>query len=181
MLPEPGAPVLVGLPLRAGFAIVTESSYAMEWTMTGTHDRSSPLPATHKPFSIRDISIGEVQQGKIRRNTDYWNRIEFLGAKAAASTGRRRERIVGRGSRLPAIPRTSSGAARVNVHSALAGGLQAYASPARGTMAKRRATSASRSSVACGARRPISRNISSFPAGQHTNRMRPPVAVVNAC
>ncbi|MBV9546109.1 MAG: hypothetical protein JO020_22465 [Chloroflexi bacterium] len=48
--------------------------------MIGTYDRSGPTPATNKPFEVRGVSIGELQQGKIRRNTDYWNMAEFPGA-----------------------------------------------------------------------------------------------------
>jgi steroid delta-isomerase-like uncharacterized protein len=62
-----------------GSALVTDQGYALEWVMRGTHDRSGPmLPATGKPISVRGISMGELRDGKITRNTDYWNMTEFL-------------------------------------------------------------------------------------------------------
>jgi steroid delta-isomerase-like uncharacterized protein len=53
--------------------------YAGEWTMTGTHEWDSPgLPATHKRFSVRGASVGELEGTKIRRNCDYWNLADLL-------------------------------------------------------------------------------------------------------
>jgi steroid delta-isomerase-like uncharacterized protein len=50
-----------------------------EWKMSGTQQGAMPnLPATHKPFSIRGASIVELQEGKIRRCTDYWDMSAFL-------------------------------------------------------------------------------------------------------
>ena len=65
------------------FSLVTEFStdteYAGEWVVSGTHDRSSPeLPATGQPFSIRGSSIGRRQNGKITYNRDYWDMATFL-------------------------------------------------------------------------------------------------------
>lgn len=62
-----------------GVVIGADGRYAGEWTMTGTHDGDFPgLPATHKRFSVRGVSIGELEGTKIRRNCDYWNLAEFL-------------------------------------------------------------------------------------------------------
>lgn len=62
-----------------GSAVVTDSGYAVEWRMYGTHDRSGPaLPATNKPYEIHGVSVGGLRAGKITRNTDYWNMGEFL-------------------------------------------------------------------------------------------------------
>jgi len=53
--------------------------YAAEWITRGTHDGSSPrMPATGRRFAIHGASIGELEGGKIRLNTDYWNMVEFL-------------------------------------------------------------------------------------------------------
>ena len=53
--------------------------YAAEWVTRGTHDGSSPeLPATGRQFAIHGVSFGELEDGRIRRNTDYWNMVEFL-------------------------------------------------------------------------------------------------------
>jgi steroid delta-isomerase-like uncharacterized protein len=61
------------------FSLVTDTGYVLEWVMKGTHDGSSPqLPASGKPFAIHGVSVGELEDGKIKRNTDYWNMAEFL-------------------------------------------------------------------------------------------------------
>jgi steroid delta-isomerase-like uncharacterized protein len=53
--------------------------YAGEWTMTGTHEGDAPgFPATHKRFSVRGVSVGELQGTKIKRNSDYWNLADLL-------------------------------------------------------------------------------------------------------
>lgn len=61
----------------------TEERYALVWTFSGTHDRSSqdpalPLPATGKKFTVHGVSVGRLEGGKIKENTDYWNMVEFL-------------------------------------------------------------------------------------------------------
>jgi steroid delta-isomerase-like uncharacterized protein len=58
----------------------TESRYAYEWIMRGTHDRGTDqLPASGKPLEIHGVAVGTLQQGKIRDHRDYWNMAEFLG------------------------------------------------------------------------------------------------------
>ena len=50
-----------------------------EWIMTGTRSGPSPyLPGAKKKFSIRGASITELQNGKIKRNSDYWNMTSYL-------------------------------------------------------------------------------------------------------
>jgi steroid delta-isomerase-like uncharacterized protein len=57
----------------------TATSLAAEWSVTGTHDRSSPaLPATGKPFTIRGATIAQLHGGKIAVNRDYWDFATFL-------------------------------------------------------------------------------------------------------
>ena len=57
----------------------TVDRLASEWIMTGTQTGDFPgLPATGKSFSVPVASIMEFQNGKIRRNTDYWNLASFL-------------------------------------------------------------------------------------------------------
>jgi steroid delta-isomerase-like uncharacterized protein len=53
---------------------------AMEWVMSGTHKGDFPgLPATGKRFSsLRGATIVELQGGKIRRNSDYWDAATFM-------------------------------------------------------------------------------------------------------
>ncbi|MGD0794830.1 MAG: ester cyclase [Dehalococcoidales bacterium] len=52
---------------------------ADEWVMTGTwaHSSNPKMPATGKKFSIRGASVQELRNGKIRRNSDYWDRVTF--------------------------------------------------------------------------------------------------------
>ena len=58
---------------------VTDSGYVLEWVMKGTHDgNSQQLPASGRQFAIHGASVGELERGAIRRNTDYWNMVEFL-------------------------------------------------------------------------------------------------------
>jgi steroid delta-isomerase-like uncharacterized protein len=50
-----------------------------EWVWSGTHKGNMPgLPATGKRFSIRGVSVGELKEGKIKRNSDYYNLMDFL-------------------------------------------------------------------------------------------------------
>ncbi len=60
-------------------AFATETDYAAEWIMTGTQDRTDgKMPITGKPFRIQGVSVGRLQDGKIRENRDYWNMAAFL-------------------------------------------------------------------------------------------------------
>lgn len=50
-----------------------------EWTMSGTQKGDMPnLPATSERFSIRGASVLELENGKIRRCSDYWDMAAFL-------------------------------------------------------------------------------------------------------
>jgi steroid delta-isomerase-like uncharacterized protein len=67
------------LRFEPGFAVETASGYAVAWTMKGTHDQDGPqLPKTGKAFSVEGVSLGEVRDGKITRNVDYWSLATFL-------------------------------------------------------------------------------------------------------
>ncbi len=77
-----GGAVLAAFPdfkleLTSGF---TAGNWAgAEWTMSGTHKGDLPgMPATSKPFSLRGASICELHEGKIKRNSDYWDMVTFL-------------------------------------------------------------------------------------------------------
>jgi len=51
----------------------------MEWIISGTHKGDLPgIPATNKRFSIRGASILELESGKIKRCSDYWDLAAFL-------------------------------------------------------------------------------------------------------
>ena len=51
-----------------------------EWLMTGTQAGDFPgLPsAVGKSFSVRGVSVIQLQNGKISRNSDYWNLATLL-------------------------------------------------------------------------------------------------------
>jgi steroid delta-isomerase-like uncharacterized protein len=53
---------------------------AIEWVMSGTHHGDLPgMAATGKRFSsVRGSSILELEAGKIRRQSDYWDRATFM-------------------------------------------------------------------------------------------------------
>ena len=58
---------------------VTDATIAFEWTVSGTHDRSSPaLAATGKPFDIRGATIARLSDEKITYNRDYSDMAAFL-------------------------------------------------------------------------------------------------------
>ena len=63
--------------LTSGF--IAGNWAAAEWTMSGTHRGDLPgMPATGKTFSLRGASICELRDGKISRNSDYWDMVTFL-------------------------------------------------------------------------------------------------------
>ena len=53
---------------------------AMEWAMSGTHKGDFPaLPGTGKRFSsVRGVTVVELQGGKIRRCSDYWDAATMM-------------------------------------------------------------------------------------------------------
>jgi steroid delta-isomerase-like uncharacterized protein len=53
---------------------------AIEWVMSGTHKGDFPgIPATGKRFSsVRGSTILELEAGKIRRGSDYWDAATFM-------------------------------------------------------------------------------------------------------
>jgi steroid delta-isomerase-like uncharacterized protein len=51
----------------------------LEWVISGTHHGNFPgMPATGKRFSVRGATIFELQGGKIRRCSDYWDAATFM-------------------------------------------------------------------------------------------------------
>ena len=52
----------------------------IEWAMSGTHKGDLPgIPATGKPFSlVRGSTILELEAGKIRRESDYWDAATLM-------------------------------------------------------------------------------------------------------
>ena len=57
----------------------TENQIATEWIMSGTHTgNTARFKATGKRFSIPGVSILEIQNGKVIRETDYWDMHSLL-------------------------------------------------------------------------------------------------------
>ncbi len=52
----------------------------IEWVMSGTHKGDMPgIPATGKRFSsVRGSTVLELDAGKIRRESDYWDAATFM-------------------------------------------------------------------------------------------------------
>jgi len=62
-----------------GHLVLGPDGYALEWVMSGTHDHDAAnLRATGKSFRIPGVSVGELRDGRIARNTDYWSLVELF-------------------------------------------------------------------------------------------------------
>jgi len=59
---------------------VADTWGVMEWVLSGTHHGNLPgMPATGKRFSaVRGTTIVELQGGKIRRSSDYWDAATLM-------------------------------------------------------------------------------------------------------
>lgn len=58
---------------------IADNWAASEWVMTGTNTGDIPeMPATGKSFSMRGVSIMEIRDNKVSRQSDYWNLASFL-------------------------------------------------------------------------------------------------------
>jgi steroid delta-isomerase-like uncharacterized protein len=63
--------------LKSGFVAGTWAG--IEWVMAGTHRGDLPgMPATGKRCQIRGATILELEAGKIKRNSDYWDLATML-------------------------------------------------------------------------------------------------------
>jgi steroid delta-isomerase-like uncharacterized protein len=52
---------------------------AIEWVFRGRQVKDFPgIPATNKPFEVRGSSIVEFRDGRISRNSDYWDLASYL-------------------------------------------------------------------------------------------------------
>jgi steroid delta-isomerase-like uncharacterized protein len=52
---------------------------SMEWVMSGTDTGDTPQrPATGNSFTVRGATVVELEGGKIKRNTDYWDTATYL-------------------------------------------------------------------------------------------------------
>jgi steroid delta-isomerase-like uncharacterized protein len=65
--------------LKSRFAAADGKSGAMEWIMRGRQTSDLPgLSATNKPFEVRGATVVEFTDGKISRNSDYWDLATYL-------------------------------------------------------------------------------------------------------
>ena len=62
---------LPGFKMKQQSLVLGNGSAAFEWVMSGTYRE------TGKSFSVRGVSVMQLENGKIRRNSDYWNMAEF--------------------------------------------------------------------------------------------------------
>ena len=59
---------------KSRFVAADGKSGALEWTWRGRETKHFPgLPATNKLFEIRGATVVEFTDGKINRNSDYWD------------------------------------------------------------------------------------------------------------
>lgn len=59
--------------------VCTDEGFGISWHMGGSHDHDLPgMRATGKLFTVPGASIGEVRDGKIVRNRDFWNLHDLL-------------------------------------------------------------------------------------------------------
>ncbi len=54
-------------------------TFAIEWTMSGTHDRDAPtMPATHHPYTIRGTTLAHVRDDMFTSYRDYYDMAGVL-------------------------------------------------------------------------------------------------------
>jgi len=64
---------------RSRFVAADGRSGSIEWVWRGRQIRDFPgLPATNKPFEVRGAAVVEFRDGKIARNSDYWDLATYL-------------------------------------------------------------------------------------------------------
>jgi len=60
--------------LKSRMVAADGKSGAMEWVWRGRQTKDFPgLPATNKPFEVRGATVVQFNDGKISRNSDYWD------------------------------------------------------------------------------------------------------------
>jgi steroid delta-isomerase-like uncharacterized protein len=60
--------------LKSRLVAADGKSGAMEWTWRARQTKDLPgLPATNKSFEVRGATVVEFTEGKISRNSDYWD------------------------------------------------------------------------------------------------------------
>ena len=65
--------------LKSRFVAADGKSGAMEWIWRGRQTKDFPgLPATNKPFAVRGATVVEFIDGKISRNSDYFDLATYM-------------------------------------------------------------------------------------------------------
>ena len=65
--------------LKSRVVAADGKSGAMEWIWRGRQIKDLPgLPGTNKPFEVRGASIVEFADGKIGRDSDYWDLATYM-------------------------------------------------------------------------------------------------------
>jgi steroid delta-isomerase-like uncharacterized protein len=55
------------------------NKFAFEWEMEGTNDGEfGSLPATHKRYKLRGVTVGEHADGRFTSKRDYYNLADLL-------------------------------------------------------------------------------------------------------
>jgi steroid delta-isomerase-like uncharacterized protein len=74
-----GAFADVKFELKSRFVAADGKSGAIEWIWRGRQTKDFPgLPATNKPFEVRGTTVVEFTDGKISRNSDYWDLSTYM-------------------------------------------------------------------------------------------------------
>jgi steroid delta-isomerase-like uncharacterized protein len=64
---------------RSRFVAADGKWGAIEWVWRGRQTKDLPgLPATNTPFEVRGSAVVEFRDGKIARNSDYWDLTTYL-------------------------------------------------------------------------------------------------------
>ncbi len=65
--------------LKSRFVAADGKSGTIEWVWRGRQTQDFPgMPATNKPFEVRGTTVVEFTDGKISRNSDYWDLATYL-------------------------------------------------------------------------------------------------------
>jgi steroid delta-isomerase-like uncharacterized protein len=65
--------------LKSRLVAADGKSGAMEWVWRGRQTKDLPgLPATNKAFAVRGASVVQFADGKISRNSDYWDLATYM-------------------------------------------------------------------------------------------------------
>jgi steroid delta-isomerase-like uncharacterized protein len=64
---------------RSRFVAANGRWGSIEWVWRGRQIKDFPgLPATNKPFEVRGAAVVQFRDGKIARNSDYWDLATYL-------------------------------------------------------------------------------------------------------